>query len=118
MQFGKDSRESPVNRIMRLANIGIKQAKYNLLSLFSQQYSPVNALDAFLAMRVFVKVVEQGHFARAAERLEISTSAASRHVSDLETRLNARLLNRTTRRLSLTEGGQVYYERCVQLLAD
>ncbi len=69
-------------------------------------------------MQVFVKVVEQGSFARAAERLEISTSAASRHVSDLETALDARLLQRTTRRLSLTESGQAYYERCVQLLAD
>lgn len=75
-------------------------------------------MDKLQAMQVFVKVVEQGSFARAAERLEISTSAASRHVSDLEARLDVRLLHRTTRRLSLTESGQAYYERCVQLLAD
>ena len=69
-------------------------------------------------MTVFAKVVEQGSFARAAERLEISTSACSRVVADLEAHLDTRLLQRTTRRLSLTESGQGFYERCVQLLAD
>ncbi len=75
-------------------------------------------MDKLLSMQVFVKVVEQGSFARAAERLEISTSAASRHVSELEAVLDTRLLHRTTRRLALTESGQAYFERCVQLLAD
>jgi DNA-binding transcriptional LysR family regulator len=75
-------------------------------------------MDRFLAMQVFMRVVEQGSFAKAAERLGISTSACSRHVAELEAHLNARLLNRTTRRLSLTESGQAFYERCVQVLAD
>jgi DNA-binding transcriptional LysR family regulator len=75
-------------------------------------------MDRFQAMTVFAKVVEQGSFARAAERLAISTSACSRLVADLEAHLDTRLLNRTTRRLSLTESGQGFYERCVQLLAD
>ena len=75
-------------------------------------------MDRFLAVSVFAKVVEQGSFARAAARLELSTSAVSRHVADLEAHLDARLLNRTTRRLSLTESGSAFYERCVQLLAD
>ena len=48
----------------------------------------------------------------------MSTSAVSRHVAELEGHLDTRLLNRTTRRLSLTETGQAFYERCVQLLAD
>ena len=69
-------------------------------------------------MTVFAKVVEQGSFARAADRLSISTSACSRLVAELEAHLETRLLNRTTRRLSLTESGQGFYERCVQLLAD
>jgi DNA-binding transcriptional LysR family regulator len=69
-------------------------------------------------MQVFAKVVEQGGFARAAARLAISPSACSRHVAELEAHLGTRLLNRTTRRLSLTETGRGYYERCVQLLAD
>jgi len=75
-------------------------------------------MDRFQALTTFAKVVETGSFARAADRLNISVSAASRQVSDLEAHLAARLLNRTTRRLSLTEPGRVFYERCVQLLAD
>jgi DNA-binding transcriptional LysR family regulator len=75
-------------------------------------------VDRFLALTVFAKVVEQGSFARAAQRLEMSASAVSRHVGDLEAHLDTRLLNRTTRRLSLTETGQAFHERCVQLLAD
>lgn len=75
-------------------------------------------MDRLLAMQVFVQVVEQGAFAKAAERLGISTSACSRHVADLEAHLDARLLNRTTRRLSLTESGQAFYDRSLQVLAD
>jgi DNA-binding transcriptional LysR family regulator len=75
-------------------------------------------VDRFLAVSAFVKVVELGSFARAAERLSVSTSAVSRQVSDLEAHLDVRLLNRTTRKLSLTEAGQAFYERSVQLLAD
>jgi DNA-binding transcriptional LysR family regulator len=75
-------------------------------------------MDRFLAMQVFAGVVEQGSFAKAAERLGISRSACSRHVADLETHLDVRLLNRTTRRLSLTESGQAFYARCVQVLTD
>jgi DNA-binding transcriptional LysR family regulator len=75
-------------------------------------------VDRFLAMSIFAQVVEQGHLSRAAERLGLSTSAVSRHLAELEAHLDVRLLNRTTRRLSLTESGQLFYERCVQLLAD
>ena len=75
-------------------------------------------MDRLFAIEVFVRVVEQASFAKAAERLDISTSACSRHVADLEAHLDARLLNRTTRRLSLTESGQAFYDRSVQLLAD
>ena len=75
-------------------------------------------MDRFLALSAFSKVVELGGFARAAERLGLSTSAVSRQVSELEAHLDARLLNRTTRRLSLTEAGQAFYERSVQLLAE
>jgi len=75
-------------------------------------------MDRFHAIGAFVKVVETGSFARAAERLGVSVSSVSRHVTDLEAHLNARLLNRTTRRLSLTEIGRTFHERCVQLLAD
>ncbi|HET7204534.1 MAG TPA: LysR family transcriptional regulator [Steroidobacteraceae bacterium] len=75
-------------------------------------------MDRLLAIQAFAKVVEVGSFARAAERLGVSTSAVSRQVAELEAHLDARLLNRTTRRLSLTEAGQSFYEHAVQLLAD
>jgi DNA-binding transcriptional LysR family regulator len=75
-------------------------------------------VDRFQAIVTFAKVVETGSFVRAAERLGLSVSAVSRQVAELEAHLDARLLNRTTRRLSLTESGRVFHERCVQLLAD
>jgi DNA-binding transcriptional LysR family regulator len=75
-------------------------------------------MDRFQAITAFAKVVEAGSFVRAAERLGVSVSAVSRQVSELEAHLDTRLLNRTTRRLSLTESGRVFYERCIQLLAD
>ena len=75
-------------------------------------------MDRLAAMRVFAQVVESGSFARAAARLGLSTSATSRQVAELESHLRTRLLNRTTRRVSLTESGRAYYERAVQLLAD
>lgn len=75
-------------------------------------------MDRFAALRVFSQVVESGSFAGAAARLSLSTSAASRQVADLEAHLQTRLLNRTTRRVSLTESGSALYQRAVQLLAD
>lgn len=75
-------------------------------------------MDRLAAMAAYVQVVETGSFVRAAEKLGASTSSTSRLIADLEAHLGARLLNRTTRKLSLTETGQAYYERCVQLLAD
>jgi DNA-binding transcriptional LysR family regulator len=75
-------------------------------------------MDRLGAIQVFAQVVESGSFAKAAERLGFSTSATSRQVADLEAHLQTRLLNRTTRRVSLTESGRAFYERAVQLLAD
>jgi DNA-binding transcriptional LysR family regulator len=75
-------------------------------------------MDRFQAIRVFSQVVESGSFSAAAERLGLSATAASRYVAELEAHLQTRLLNRTTRRVSLTESGRAFYERSVQLLAD
>jgi DNA-binding transcriptional LysR family regulator len=75
-------------------------------------------MDKFHAINAFARVVEAGSFARAADRLGVSVSAVSRQVAELEAHLNVRLLNRTTRRLSLTESGQAFFDRSVQLLAD
>jgi DNA-binding transcriptional LysR family regulator len=75
-------------------------------------------MDRFAALRVFSQVVESGGFSKAADRLGLSTTAVSRQVADLEAHLQTRLLNRTTRRISLTESGQAFYGRAVQLLQD
>jgi len=69
-------------------------------------------------MRVFAKVVEHGSFARAAVALDMSNTVVTRNVADLEAHLGTRLLNRTTRKLSLTETGQSYLERVKQILTD
>jgi DNA-binding transcriptional LysR family regulator len=75
-------------------------------------------VDRFQALQVFSQVVESGSFSAAAAKLGLSTTATSRHVAELEAHLQTRLLNRTTRRLSLTESGRALYERAVQLLGD
>ena len=75
-------------------------------------------MDRFDNMRIFAKVVEGSSFVGAAARLGISASMVSQHVKELEERLGVRLLNRTTRKVSLTEVGRAYYQRCTRLLAD
>jgi DNA-binding transcriptional LysR family regulator len=75
-------------------------------------------MDRFQALRVFAQVVESGSFSAAAARLGLSPTATSRHVAELEGHLQTRLLNRTTRRVSLTESGRLFHQRCVQVLAD
>lgn len=75
-------------------------------------------MDRLTSMAVFVKTADSGSFAAAALAFGISSQMAGKHVSTLEERVGARLLNRTTRRQSLTEIGQIFYERCKALLAD
>ena len=75
-------------------------------------------MDRLTSLTVFARVVDSGGFAAAARRLGMSATMVSSHVQALEDRLGARLLNRTTRKVSLTEVGKVYYERCTQILAE
>lgn len=75
-------------------------------------------MDRYREMETFMAVVEAGSFVAAADKLRISKSVASRIIQDLESRLGGRLLNRTTRRLSLTDVGQVYYQRCKHILEE
>jgi DNA-binding transcriptional LysR family regulator len=74
-------------------------------------------LDRLTSLTVFAKVAESGGFSAAARRLGMSPAMVSNHVQNLEERLGARLLNRTTRRVSLTDVGQAYYEQCSRILA-
>ncbi len=75
-------------------------------------------MDQLLAMRVFTRVAERGSFAKAADELDISRAAASAHVAALEKHLGARLLNRTTRRVSLTAEGSEFLQRSRRILDD
>lgn len=75
-------------------------------------------MDVIDGMRCFATVVGSKSFTGAAGQLGLSTNLVSKYVRQLEERLGVRLLNRTTRSLSLTEAGQAYYERCVILLED
>ena len=75
-------------------------------------------MDRLTEMEAFATVVDQGGFTDAAKKMGISKSAVSKHVSSLEARLGARLLNRTTRRVSPTEIGLAYYDRARRVLSD
>ena len=75
-------------------------------------------MDRVSCMLSFVKVVENGGFSAAARQLHNSTSVVTTHVKFLEDRLGVRLLNRSTRSVSLTEAGQAYYDRCVEILCE
>jgi DNA-binding transcriptional LysR family regulator len=75
-------------------------------------------VDRIAGITAFVRVVESGGFTPAARRLNLSTTTVSAQVQALEQALGVRLLNRTTRRVSLTEIGREYYERCLQILHE
>jgi DNA-binding transcriptional LysR family regulator len=75
-------------------------------------------MDRLTSLTAFVRVADSGGFSAAGRRLNMSTTMVSNHVQALEDRLGVRLLNRTTRKVSLTEIGKAYYDRCTQILAD
>lgn len=75
-------------------------------------------MDKFESIRAFTQVVETGGFAAAARLLDVSRSAVNKLVINLESELGVQLLHRTTRRVSPTETGRAFYDRCVRILAD
>jgi DNA-binding transcriptional LysR family regulator len=75
-------------------------------------------MDRWTEMELFVQVAEHGSLSRAAEALNLSNAAASRHLAALEERLAARLVQRNTRRMFLTEVGEAFYRRCKSLLSE
>jgi DNA-binding transcriptional LysR family regulator len=75
-------------------------------------------MDKLRAMATFVHIVEAGSLTNAAERLGTSLTSVVRSLSALEQALGVRLLNRTTRRIALTDEGREYFERCRELLAE
>lgn len=75
-------------------------------------------MDQFKEIEAFVAVAQLGSFVKAADKLGLSKAMVSRHVSELEARLGVRLMQRTTRRLSLSDAGAEYLQRCAQILGD
>ncbi len=75
-------------------------------------------MDQLRAMRVFLRVIDEGGFAKAARALDMAPPVVTRVVAELESHLGARLLNRTTRRIALTDVGEAYLERARQILVD
>ncbi|MEL6679816.1 MAG: LysR family transcriptional regulator, partial [Pseudomonadota bacterium] len=75
-------------------------------------------MDRLSEMEAFIAVVDHGGFTDAARKMGMSKSAISKHVSSLEGRLGARLLNRTTRRVSPTEIGLAYYDKATRVLTE
>ncbi len=75
-------------------------------------------MDTLAAIRTFVRVVDAGSFSAAGRHLDVSPSSVSRQINDLEDYLGARLFARTTRKLSVTEAGQLYYERATQIINE
>lgn len=100
-------------RVSRLLLLKYKQIIDNLALLLWSD--PMDRIDA---MRAFVTVVNEGSFTRAAERLELSPQLVSKYVSRLERHLGVRLLNRTTRKLHLTEAGAGYHQRAQLVLSE
>lgn len=75
-------------------------------------------MDRFDSLQLFVRIVELGSFTRAAAELGLPRATATHAIKQLETRLQSRLLERTTRQVRTTVDGQAFYERCVHLLAE
>lgn len=73
-------------------------------------------MDTLYSMRVFKQVIDMNSFVGASEKLDISTSVTSKHIKYLEEYLDVRLINRTSRRLSLTPEGKIFYDSCVEIL--
>ncbi|MBW8185482.1 LysR family transcriptional regulator [Shewanella nanhaiensis] len=69
-------------------------------------------------MQIFIKVVETGGITKAAEQLNLAKSAVSKRLSEIEKQLSVKLINRTTRKSSLTEAGNAYYQKCKLILEE
>src|SRR3981081_2439520 len=78
----------------------------------------MSAMDTLLSMKDFRQVIESGTFVGAAERFRLSTAMTSKHLMHLEKHLGTRLLNRSSRSLSLTESGKLFFERCKAILEN
>jgi DNA-binding transcriptional LysR family regulator len=96
-----------------VAAVTTKQLRHNRLFLHQEE-----RMDLLRSMKIFVRVIDEGGFAKAARALDLAPPVVTRAISDLEAHLGARLLNRTTRRIALTEVGENYLQRARSILID
>jgi LysR family transcriptional regulator for bpeEF and oprC len=96
----------------------VQSAAGNKGLVIRKRYGGSWIMDRFFAMKVFTRVVESRSFVKAAESLQLAAPQVSRTVQALEAHLGARLLNRTTRSISVTDDGDAYYHRCIRVLAE
>ena len=75
-------------------------------------------MDTITGLRILARVVEAGSFSEAGRQLGVAPSSVSRQINHLEDSLGARLFQRTTRKLSLTEAGELYYERATRIVTE
>ena len=75
-------------------------------------------METITGLRIFVRVVEAGSFSEAGRQLGLAPSSVSRQINELEDSLGAQLFQRTTRKLSLTEAGELYYERATSIVTE
>ena len=94
------------------------EEKYLEYKSYFQLVEELSGMDRWTQIELFVQVVELGSLSKAAEKLGLSNAAASRYLSGLEERLGARLVERTTRRLWLTDAGRSYHQACSSMLAE
>ncbi len=88
------------------------------MRMYNKACSGAIFMDQLLAIRTFVRIAEAGNFAKAADALGLPRSTASKLIADLEDHLGAKLIQRTTRMLTVTPEGAQYYERALRLLTD
>jgi LysR family transcriptional regulator for bpeEF and oprC len=101
-----------------MQNFGFLDNRIAAVTMSICHHCEGESMDRLDALKVFCCVVEAGAFSRAADRLGISTSSVTNQVASLESHFRVKLLNRTTRRMSLTDEGRQCYEHAVRLLGD
>src|SRR5260221_7422225 len=95
-----------------------RRGAWRAISLYHGWGARSRRMDRITSMTTFTTVVASGSFTAAAQRLNMSPAMVTNHVRALEERLGARLLNRTTRKLSLTEAGKAYFDQAALILAQ
>jgi DNA-binding transcriptional LysR family regulator len=117
LDFGDPMSIGPTSRTVDQSEAGINiRDRHNIVVICG--LIEVSAVDRLGAMRMFIEIVDQGSLSAASRRLQVSLPVVVRALAGLEKRLGVRLLNRTTRRIHLTEEGAEFYQRCKRIVVE